>query len=109
MGHHRIKQFHDVHNVQVYFPNESLESSQILLVYDPLTAGASLLPDEKKKHLDDVEKEFLKLARDAADVKTETIDVDKRWHEAVVGSGGTTLNASVDHLPFHLTSDLHLS
>ncbi|KAH9485184.1 Vigilin 1 [Psilocybe cubensis] len=91
----KIKQFHDVHNVQAYFPSESLESSHILLVYDPLSTGASLSPDEKKKHLDDVEKELLKLARDAADVKTETIEVDKRWHDAVVGNGGTTLNAII--------------
>ena len=47
--------------------------------------------DEKKKHLDDVETEILKL--DAADMKTEVVPVEKRWHEAVVGRGGTTLNA----------------
>ncbi|KAF8973144.1 SCP160 protein [Flammula alnicola] len=66
----KLKQFHEVHNVHVYFPNESLESSNILL---------------KKKHLDEVEKEILKWARDAAD----------RWHDAVVGNGGTTLNAII--------------
>lgn len=91
----RLKQFHDAHNVQAYFPNESLESSTVLLVYDPLSSGASSSVDEKRKHLDEVEKELLKLARDAADVKTEQIIVDKRWHDAVVGNGGTTLNAFV--------------
>ena len=65
------------------------------MVYDPSTPGASLSPDEKKKHLDEVEKELQKLAHDAADVKSEVVSVEKRWHEAVVGSGGTTLNASV--------------
>ena len=88
-----MKQFHESHNVQVYFPNESLESSRILLVYDPLVPGVPLSPEEKKKHLDDVEKEILKWARDAADVKTEVVKVEKRWHESVVGNGGTTLNA----------------
>ncbi|TFK44402.1 hypothetical protein BDQ12DRAFT_641030 [Crucibulum laeve] len=91
----KLKQFHDAHNVQVYFPVESAESSTVLLVYDPFSANASSSPDEKKKHLDDVEKEILKLAKDAADVKSETITVDKRWHEAVVGQSGTTLNAII--------------
>lgn len=88
-----MKQVHEAHNVQVYFPNESSESSNVLLVYDPLTPGVSSSLDEKKKHLDDVAKEILKWARDAADVKTEVIPVEKRWHEFVVGNGGTTLNA----------------
>ncbi|PPR02413.1 hypothetical protein CVT26_011381 [Gymnopilus dilepis] len=91
----KLKQFHEAHNVSVYFPNESLESSSVLLVYDPSTPGASLSPDEKKKHLDEVEKELQKLAHDAADVKSEVVSVEKRWHEAVVGSGGTTLNAII--------------
>ncbi|KAF8160830.1 SCP160 protein [Crassisporium funariophilum] len=93
----KLKQFHEVHNVQVYFPLETSESSHVLLVYDPMTLGASPSPspDEKKKHLDDVEKEILKLARDAADVKTEVVSVEKRWHESVVGWGGTTLNAII--------------
>ena len=90
-----MKQFHEAHNVHVFFPNESLESSRVLLVYDPLTLGVSPSPDEKKKHLDDVTREILKWARDAADVKTEVISIEKRWHEFVVGNGGTTLNAYV--------------
>jgi hypothetical protein len=88
-----LKQFHEAHNVQVYFPNESLESSYILLVYDPLTPAALLSSEEKKKRLDDVEKEILKWARDAANVKAEVVSVEKRWHDYVVGNGGTTLNA----------------
>lgn len=89
----RLKQFYDDHNVQVYFPAESSESSLVLLVYDPFSPSASLIPDEKKKHLDDVEKEILKFAKDAANIKAEVISVEKRWHEAVVGWGGATLNA----------------
>lgn len=61
------------------------------MVYDPLSPAASVSLDEKKKHLDDVEAELLKL--DGADMKTEVVSVEKRWHEAVVGKGGTTLNA----------------
>lgn len=33
------------------------------------------------------------MAKAAADVKTQTIIVEKKWHEAVIGQGGTTLNA----------------
>ncbi len=91
----RIKQFHEAHNVQVFFPKESEESSSVLLVYDPFSPNGSPSPDDKNRHLDDVEKELLKLAKDAADVKSETINVDKRWHEAIIGQNGTTLNAYV--------------
>lgn len=89
----RIKQFHEAHNVQVFFPKESEESSSVLLVYDPFSPNASPSPDDKNRHLSDVEKDLLKLAKDAADVKGETITVDKRWHEAIIGQNGTTLNA----------------
>jgi KH domain len=92
----RIKQFHDAHNVIVYFPPESAESSTIVLVYDPLSAvAASASPAEKAQHLDEVEKELKKLAKDAADVKSETLIVDKKWHDAIIGQGGTTLNAII--------------
>ncbi|KAJ7045724.1 hypothetical protein C8F04DRAFT_447034 [Mycena alexandri] len=91
----KLKQFHEAHNVQVFFPPESAEQSTVLLVYDPLSANASPSPDEKKRHLEEVAKEILKLAKDAADVKSETIAVEKRWHDAVVGKGGTTLNAII--------------
>lgn len=84
---------HDAHNVLVIFPNEAAEISTVVLVYDPLSTSASLIPDEKKKHLDDVEKEVLKMVKDAADVKSQTVPVEKRWHDAIVGHGGTTLNA----------------
>ncbi|KAH0588911.1 KH domain-containing protein [Termitomyces sp. J132] len=91
----KLKQFHDAHNIMVIFPNEALEQSTVVLVYDPSTASASSSPDDKNKHLDDVEKEILKLAKDAADVKSEKVPVEARWHDAVVGQGGTTLNAII--------------
>jgi hypothetical protein len=92
-SHYRLKQFHEVHNVQTFFPPESAEQSTVLLVYDPLSGNASPSPDDKKRHLEEVAKEIMKLAKDAADVKSQTITVEKRWHDAVVGKGGTTLNA----------------
>jgi len=63
------------------------------LVYDPLSPSASPSPVEKVKHLEDVAQELLKMAKEAADVKSQVIPVEKRWHDAVVGKGGTTLNA----------------
>jgi hypothetical protein len=95
-GAKKLKQLHDQHNVQVLFPSESLESSFVLLVYDPTTSSnASVSKDEKKKHIDEAEKEVRKLAADAADVKTQKIDVEQKWHDAIVGQNGTTLNAII--------------
>lgn len=91
----KLKQFYEAHNVQVFFPPESGEQSQVLLVYDPLSSSASPSPVEKVKHLDYVVEELLKMAKEFADVKSQTISVEKRWHEAVVGQGGTTLNAII--------------
>lgn len=91
----KLKQFHEAHNVQVFFPPESGEQSEVLLVYDPLSPSASPSPVEKGKHLDYVVEELLKMAKEFADVKSQKISVEKRWHEAVIGQGGTTLNAII--------------
>jgi len=88
-----MKQFHDAHNVQVFFPPESAEQSSVLLVYDPLSPLGSPEPVEQEKHLNDVATELLKMAKDAADVKSELISIEKRWHDVVIGNDGTTLNA----------------
>ena len=88
-----MKAFHDQQNVQVFFPNETDEWSYVLLVYDPLSPNASFSPDKKKEELAGIEKELQKMAKDAADVKSQTIVVEKRWHDSIVGQNGTTLNA----------------
>ncbi|TFL02446.1 hypothetical protein BDV98DRAFT_592135 [Pterulicium gracile] len=91
----KLKQFHEQHNVSVFFPSETSEKNEVLLVYDPLSPNASLSPDEKKKHLEDVAKELSKMAKDAGDVKSEQITVEKKWHDAVLGKNSTTLNAII--------------
>ncbi|KAJ3829948.1 hypothetical protein F5880DRAFT_1607106 [Lentinula raphanica] len=91
----KIKQFHETHNVLVYFPPESAERSSVLLVYDPFSKAASPSPDDRVKSLDEVTKELTKMAKEAADVKSETLQIEKRWHEAIIGQGGTTLNAII--------------
>jgi hypothetical protein len=89
----RIKQFHESHNVLFFFSPESEEQSSVLLVYDPTSPSASPSPVEKAKNVEDVEKELIQWAKDAADVKSQTILIDKKWHSAVVGKNGATLNA----------------
>ncbi len=79
----RIRQLHESHNVLLFF----------LLVYDPTSPSASPSPVEKAKNIDDAEKELIKWAKDAADVKSQVIAVERKWHSAVIGKGGTTLNA----------------
>jgi len=91
----KLKQFHETHNILVFFPPESQEQSSVLVVYDPTSPSASPSPVEKAKHLEEVASELLKMAREAADVKSETITVEKKWHDAVLGKGRTTLNAII--------------
>lgn len=77
------------------FPPESLEQSSLLLVYDPTSPSASPSPLDKSKHLEDVADEILKMAKAAADVKSQLVEVEKKWHSAVIGRSGTTLNAII--------------
>lgn len=92
---YRLKQFHDTHNVLVFFPPESLEQSSLLLVYDPTSPSASPSPLDKSKNLENVANEVLRMAKEAADVKSQLIEVEKKWHSAVIGTSGTTLNAII--------------
>lgn len=79
--------------MRLFFPDEAAEESAVLLVYDPTSPSASKSPVDKSNHLAEVEKELLKLAKDAADVKSSLVPVDSKWHSAVAGKDGTTLNA----------------
>lgn len=69
----------------MFFPPESAEQSSVLLVYDPTSPNASPSPIDKAKNLEDVEKVLLKMAKDAADVKTETLEFEKKWQDVVAG------------------------
>ena len=91
----RLEQLHKTHNVLVFFPPESLEQSSLLLVYDPTSPSASPSPLDKSKNLEDVANEILKMAKEAADVKSQLIQVEKKWHSAVIGKSGTTLDAII--------------
>lgn len=88
----KLKELSQTHNVRIFFPPESQERSAVLLVYDPTSPNASSNPNEKGKSLKAVKAELLKLAKESADVKSDTITVDPKWHQAVVGYNSTTLN-----------------
>ena len=88
-----MQNFQEVNNVQVFFPEESTQQSSVLLVYDPFSPSASPSPVDKEKHLEEVYKELLKMAKETIDVKTEIIAVEKRWHKDVIGEDGSILDS----------------
>lgn len=88
-----MQNFQEVNNVQVFFPEESTQQSSVLLVYDPFSPSASPSPVDKEKHLEEVSKELLKMAKETIDVKTEIIAVEKRWHKDVMGEDGSILDS----------------
>lgn len=99
----RLKGYHASKNTLVYFPPESDAHSNILLVYDPLHKQNI---KQKQAALAEVEKEILELVTSIGPLKTETVSVEKRWHDAVTGKNRSTLNAYVpssQHLSFQLT------
>ncbi|KAL7415309.1 hypothetical protein BDY24DRAFT_382512 [Mrakia frigida] len=94
----KVNQFHSQHGVEVIFPLESQESSSVVLIYAPADADstdAKVLESQAKEKLALVKEELLKLAKEAADLKTSTLDVEAKWHRAIIGTGGTNLNAII--------------
>ncbi|WWD19650.1 hypothetical protein CI109_104112 [Kwoniella shandongensis] len=95
----KIAQFEQTHNVTTVFPPANEESSDVLLIY---TGPLDSLPSDKKTR-DAKLKEILaaasdaisKLAKEAADIKTEVLDVEKKWHRYIIGQAGTVLNALI--------------
>lgn len=87
----KIAQFETTHNVTTVFPPQSDESSEVLLVY----TGSSSDKNAAKSALESASAALRDLAKGAADLKTETMEVDKKWHRAIIGPGGTVLNALI--------------
>ena len=95
----KIATFENAHSVSIVFPPAADESREVLLVY---TGSTDNLPTEKKAR-DAKFKDLLasatgaiyELAKDAADIKTETLGVEKKWHRFIIGQGGTVLNALI--------------
>lgn len=49
--------------------------------------------------MDDVANEVFKMAKEATNVKSELISVEKKWHSAVIGRSGATLNTIISEDP----------
>ncbi|CAE6430764.1 unnamed protein product [Rhizoctonia solani] len=88
----KIEQFRTANHTEVHFPEESEEKSTVLLVYD---LGKNSSKTEKKKHLDEVERELKKLVAETGNIRAEEVTVDKKWHQAIVGKNESNLNAII--------------
>lgn len=91
----KIAQFATAHGVEVVFPPASTpadtpEADVVLLILPPSAQAGDV-----KAKLAEVKAELEKLVKDVSDLKTSTLDVDAKWHRAIIGTGGQTLNACV--------------
>ncbi|GAB1521372.1 hypothetical protein RhiTH_004467 [Rhizoctonia solani] len=88
----KIEHFKTANHTEIHFPEESEEKSTVLLVYD---LGKNSSKNEKKKHLDEVERELKKLVTETGNIRSEEITVDKKWHQAIIGKNESNLNAII--------------
>ncbi|CAE6430863.1 unnamed protein product [Rhizoctonia solani] len=88
----KIEHFRTANHIEVHFPEESEEKSTVLLVYD---LGKNSSKTEKKKHLDEVERELKKLVAETGNIRSEEVTVDQKWHQAIIGKNESNLNAIV--------------
>ncbi|PWN28993.1 hypothetical protein BDZ90DRAFT_230996 [Jaminaea rosea] len=69
--------------------------SDIILIYSPTmeTSDKKARDAEAKRVLAEVKADLLKASQQAADLKTETLNVPSKYHRTILGPGGSTLNA----------------
>lgn len=80
--------------MKTVFPPPSDESSTIILVYTGESSGDKKQQDAKlKQSLAAATIALQDLAKEAADVKTETLDVPQKWHRHIIGPSGSVLRA----------------
>lgn len=90
----RISALEEKNNVHAVFPQQQGSGTDgdertITLIYvgsAPSNAYASLAA---------VKEEILKLAKDAADISTQTLQIPAKLHRYIIGPSGTTLNALI--------------
>lgn len=87
----RVKQFEKEHSVDVVFPPADADRNDVLLVF----VGENPAGPEARSALDAVKGAIESLAAEYADLTSETIQVPNALHGAVIGQGGTTLNAVI--------------
>lgn len=93
----KIAQFETTHKVTTVFPPAAEESDEVLVIFtgEGLPADKKARDAQLKEALSAASAALNDLAKDAADIKTETMDVDKKWHRYIIGQGGTVLNALI--------------
>ncbi|GJN91319.1 hypothetical protein Rhopal_004339-T1 [Rhodotorula paludigena] len=87
----RVKQFEKDHSVEVVFPPADAGRSDVLLVYTGEQPGGP----EARAALDAVKGAVEQLAGEYADFTSRTLAIPHALHGAVIGQGGTTLNAVI--------------
>ena len=90
----RISSFEEKNSVQVVFPpqstpSDSEDAKNILLVFVGQDHSSSA------RVLGEVKDEILKLAKEAADITSQTLRVPSKLHRFIIGPSGTTLNALI--------------
>lgn len=90
----KIQSFEEKNQVQVVFPpqqgaSDSVEDRQVHLVYVGSDHSAA------SQVLSSVKEEITKLAKEAADITTQTLIIPSNLHRHVIGPSGTTLNALI--------------
>ncbi|GAA5910318.1 hypothetical protein JCM5296_000557 [Sporobolomyces johnsonii] len=84
----KIRAIEKERKVEVVFPKEG-EGREVLLVYVGEDAAGA------KAALEEVRTSLLALASDFADLTTSTLTIPSSLHGAIIGQGGTTLNAVI--------------
>ncbi|CEQ41961.1 SPOSA6832_03731 [Sporobolomyces salmonicolor] len=84
----KIRGIEKERKVEVVFPKEG-EGREVLLVYVGEDAAGA------RAALEDVRTSLLALASDFADLTTSTLTIPSSLHGAIIGQGGTTLNAVI--------------
>ena len=87
----RVKHLEKEHAVDVVFPPADADRNDVLLAF----VGENPAGPEARAALDAVQGAVAALAAEYADLTTETIQVPNALHGAVIGQGGTTLNAVI--------------
>ncbi|GAA5992281.1 hypothetical protein JCM10908_000405 [Rhodotorula pacifica] len=87
----KVRQYEKDHSVDVVFPPPDAGRSDVLLVY----TGEHFAGPEAKAALEQVKTALESLAGEFADLTTATVEIPTTLHGAVIGQGGTTLNAVI--------------
>ncbi|GAA5877249.1 hypothetical protein JCM3774_000129 [Rhodotorula dairenensis] len=87
----KVRQYEKDHSVDVVFPPADAGRNDVLLVY----TGEHFTGPEAKAALEQVKAGLESLAGEFADLTTAKVEIPPALHGAVIGQGGTTLNAVI--------------